>query len=694
MSEQQQDLLQAAVALHQQMRLDEAEAAYTQVLARDPAQADALQLLGALQLQRGRAAEAVEWIEKSLAVNPNKSAAHLNLAHALSALGRRDEALASYGRVIALKPDHPDAYYNRAATLNAMARFDEALTDYGHAIRLRPAWADAFLNRGNIHRSLRRYRECLADYEQAVRLRPDFAAAYNNAAGVLEETGHMDAALANYRRAVTADSGFAEAWYNLGNALGKQQRLSEALEAYGRAMVLQPNMEDLASVWLRTKQHLCAWHGADDETGNFLARVERSELSCTPLELLATPASPALQLHCAMEYGTRLYPPAAPLWTGGRYGHDKIRIGYFSSDFRNHATAYLMTGMIEQHDRSRFEITGLSWGATKVNDARLRIEAAFDRVIHVHDKTDGDVAALARSLEIDIAVDLKGFTPTARPGIFARRPAPVQVSYLGFPGTMGVPYIDYFIADPVLIPPEQRAHYSEQIVYLPDSYQVNDTQRPIAAEIPSRLSLGLPEKALVFCSFNHNWKLTPAVFDVWMRLLHAAPGSVLWLLEGPPEAMDNLRREAVARGIDPERLVFAPRQPLAAHLARHAYADVYLDTFYCNGHTTTSDALWAGAPVITWVGDTFAGRVSASLLRAVGLPELITTTWADYETLALALATDPGRRAALRAKLAANLPTCALFDTARFTRHMEAAYTRMWERAEAGLAPADMTISE
>jgi predicted O-linked N-acetylglucosamine transferase (SPINDLY family) len=694
MSDSLQDMLRSAVELHQQMKLDDAELLYTQVLAADPSHADALQLLGALNLQRGRAGDAVELIERALTLSPNKAPAHLNLANALVALGRREEALDSFARAITLRPENANAYYDRGGLLSAVGRHDEALADYDDALRLKPAWAEAFLNRGNVLKAMGRHGEALVSYEQAVKIRSDFPEAFNNAASVLEAAGRSEQALENYRRAVALNPRYAEAFCNLGGLLGRLKRHAEAFDAYSKAMDLRPDLDGLANAWLHARQILCAWRGTDTESTNFIACIVRGELICTPFELIATPASPATQLQTAAAYGTRHYPQVAPLWSGERYDHDKIRIGYFSADFRNHATAYLMTGMLEQHDRTKFEITGFSWGASKPNDAKARIEAAFDRVIQVHGQSDRDVAALAQSLEIDIAVDLKGFTQDARTGIFAQRPAPVQVNYLGYPGTMGVPYIDYLIADPVLIPADQRAHYSEHIAYLPDTYQVNDTKRPIAPEVPSRRALGLPATGFVFCSFNHNWKLSPAVFEIWMRLLHAVPGSVLWLIEGLADAKENLCREAEARGISADRLVFAPQLPLAQHLARHAHVDVFLDTFYCNGHTTTSDALWAGVPVVTWASETFAGRVSASLLTAAGLSELITTTWTDYEALALALAADPKRRAVLRAKLAADRGTCALFDTVRFTRNIETAYVRMWERAQQGLPPADIIVAQ
>jgi predicted O-linked N-acetylglucosamine transferase (SPINDLY family) len=368
-------------------------------------------------------------------------------------------------------------------------------------------------------------------------------------------------------------------------------------------------------------------------------------------------------------------------------------VAYLSADFHEHATAYLMAELFERHDRSRFEVTGVSWGPDIPSALRSRLIAGFERFVDVRGRNDREVARWLRAQEIDIAVDLKGYTHKTRMGIFAQRPAPVQATYLGFPGTLGAEYMDYVVADEVVIPGGEREHYAERVVYLPGSYQVNDGKRAIAERTPTRGELGLPERGFVFCSFNNNYKITPGMFDVWMRLLKGVEGSVLWLLEGNAAAPGNLRREAQARGVAGERLVFARRAPLAEHLARQRVADVFLDTLPCNAHTTASDALWAGLPVLTCLGGTFAGRVAGSLLRAVGLPELVTESAGEYEAKALALAREPEVLAAVRAKLAANRGTSALFDAGRFARHLEAAYVTMWERAERGEPPQGFTVA-
>ena len=367
-------------------------------------------------------------------------------------------------------------------------------------------------------------------------------------------------------------------------------------------------------------------------------------------------------------------------------------MAYLSADFYAHATAFLMAGVFEHHDRARFETDAVSFSPDDASQMRARLERAFDRFTDVHGMDDAAVAAMLREMEIDIAVDLKGYTGGARPGILAFRPAPVQIHYLAYPGTMGAGFIDYLLADRTVVPEEERKFYMEQIAYLPDSYQCNDSARRISERTATREESGLPESGFVFCCFNSNYKIMPEMFDIWMRLLHAIPGSVLWLLEENPAATANLLREAQTRGVAAERLVFAKRIALPDHLARLRNADLVLDTLPYGAHTTASDALWAGVPVLTCLGSTFAGRVAASLLWALGLPELIAHSRDEYETAARNLARDASALAAIKARLAENRDTYPLFDTARITRNLEAAYTQMWERQQRGMPPASFAV--
>jgi len=414
----------------------------------------------------------------------------------------------------------------------------------------------------------------------------------------------------------------------------------------------------------------------------------------TPIQATAIVPSVSDQLICSRIWAADQSPPAAePLWRGENYRHERIRLAYLSADFHSHATAALMAGVFEAHDRQRFETIAVSYGPDDGSFMRARLTSAFDRFLDVRNKSDLEIGRMLRAHEVDIAIDLKGYTQDSRSGILALRAAPVQVHYLGFPGTMGAPYVDYILADRTVIPAEHVSQYSERIVTLPDSYQCNDRARPIAPVTPSRADAGLPETGFVFCSFNNSFKIGPQLFDLWMRLLKQVDASVLWLLQDNPAAARNLKREAERRGVAADRLVFAPRDNLDRHLARQRLADLFLDTLPYGAHTTASDALWAGVPVLTCAGDTFAGRVAASLLHAAGLPEMITYTLDDYEELALKLVRDAGTLSAITRKLRDNRETSPLFDTVRITRHLEAAYTHMWERSQRGESPEHFAVA-
>jgi predicted O-linked N-acetylglucosamine transferase (SPINDLY family) len=486
----------------------------------------------------------------------------------------------------------------------------------------------------------------------------------------------------------------ADALNNRGNLLRELGRNGEAAAAYDRLLQIHPQFRRVLGNRTNAELLACDWRHYPDAPNELAAATRAGEAVDMPFAFLAHSTDPADQLACAANWTRDRYPPAPqPLWTGERYSHDRIRIAYLSADFHYHPMAHLMMRLFETHDRERFEVTALSFGPASDHPIRKRLEAAFDRFEDVSALSDFALAQRVRELEIDIAIDRKGFTQNARTGVFALRPAPIQVNYLAYPGGMGAPYIDYLIADPVIVTPGDERFYMEKVVRLPDTYQATDNQRSIDPKVPSRADCGLPKTGFVFCCFNNNYKILPPLYDVWMRLLKAVPGSVLWLLGKDKGAAANLKREAQARGVSGDRIVFGPYQEMGAHLARHAQADLFLDTFPFNAHTTASDALWAGLPVLTCRGETFASRVAASVLTAVGMPELITGSFEAYEALALRLATHPAELAALKARLAANRTTTPLFDSDRFRRHYEAALITMHERQMAGLAPEAFDIA-
>ncbi len=550
-------------------------------------------------------------------------------------------------------------------------------------------------NLGLVLKERYRFAEALACFDKAIQQAPDNALAHSNRGLLLGEINRHEEALASCDRAIALMPTLAEAFVNRGHALRALNKYEEAFRSYEQALSLSPELPFLVGLWLMCKMFCCDWNALDTAYARLFIALDRGELAAAlPFLLLALPSSPAQQQQCARVLVNSKYPAASQsVWQGEHYENDRIRVVYLSVDFRSHPVTQLVAELIERHDRSRFEIIAVSVCEPTQDLWRKRLEKAFDAFYDVATQSDLEIARLIRDLKTDVAVDLTGHTAGSRTGVFSHRPAPVQVNYLGFPGTLGAAYIDYIIADPIVIPEEDRRYYDEKVVHMPNSYLPNDSTKVISDRHFTRAELGLPEDAFVFCSFNNMFKITPDVFDIWMRLLDKVDRSVLWLLDGNPTAVENLRREARVRGIEPHRIVFAPRMELAEHLARHRLADLFLDTFHYNAHTTASDALWAGLPVLTRLGKSFPARVAASLVSAVGLPELITHDDSEYEALALELATDPERLRGIRSKLARNLATQPLFDTAKYARDIETAYSIMLERSRAGL-PADHIVVE
>ncbi len=683
-----------ALALHEGGELERAEALYEQALALAPDRASVMNNLAAVYLERGKVAEARRLCEAMLKKHPDDEGALLNLGSCLVRQGAAAEALPLYDRILKLNPGYPDAYNNRGNALQALNRHEEALAEYDRALAVRPDYADAHFNRGNALLALKRTEESIESYDRALAIRPGRADVYFNRGNALMKLGRQDDALASYDRALAIQPGHVDALSNRGLVLQALGRRTELIENYGVLLAVAPEYPCIPGYYLHAQLDCCVWQGYEESVGRIVDGVRAGKRSDSPFHFLAVSESADDQLRCARICVAEEYPAAAePVWRGERYRHDRIRVAYVSADLHSHAVPNLIAGLFEAHDRTRFEITAVSLGPEQNDAMRARLKAAVDRFVDVRDRSDHQAAALLRELEVDIAVDLQGFTWGCRPGIFARRAAPVQVNYLGYPGTLGADYMDYIVGDRHVIPPAHDACYSEKVVRLPDSYQVNDAKRRIADYTPTRVELGLPEDAFVFCCFNNNYKIAPHVFNVWMRLLRETERSVLWLLEDNEAAAKNLRREASQRGLAPARLVFAPRVRMEEHLSRLRRADLFLDTRPYNAHVTASDALWAGVPLVTCQGGTFAGRVAASLLNAAGLPELVTTSWEEYRLLALRLAADREMLADLRKRLARNRASCALFDTDRFRRHIESAYATMHARAQRGEPPASFDVA-
>ncbi len=670
-----------------------AAAQYEKAIALRPDIDAAYNNLGALLRDQGKLAEAAAQLETAIALAPNSMHARNNLGLVLRDQGRPAEAAAQFEKAIALHPDFAEAYNNLGLALVDQGKLAEAAEQYRHALRIAPH-AVVYGNLGNVLQDLGDSDGALAAHQKALELDPQNVAACVNMGNIFVSGDRPAEALLWYGKAIGMDPRNIVALKNRAAVLKDLGRIDEALASYDLAYRIAPDYEELAGLRAHFKMSVCDWseYAAAEKIA---AGIRGGKLVSPPFALVGLPATAADQLACAKLFVARKCPPApVPLYAEPRTAHDKIRLAYLSADLRDHALAYLAAGLFEAHDRSKFETTAVSFGADDKSPMRARIAAAFDHFVDARLMGNDQVAQTLLERKIDIAVDLTGFTQNNRAGIFAKRVAPLQVGYLGFPGTMGAPYMDYIIADETVIPEDLQACFSEKIVYMPDTYQVNDRKRAASPQTPSRAELGLPEKAFVFCAFNAHYKITPEVFDVWMRLLKTVDGSVLWLLEGNETALTNLSRETQQRGVDPQRLVFAPRMKNAAHIARHRQADLFLDNLPCNAHTTASDALYAGLPVLTCLGQTFAGRVAASLLRAAGLPELVTSSLKEYEALAAQLAQEPQKLDAFKARLSQNRDTCPLFDTEKFTRHLEAAYRTMWQRHLEGKAPETFRASE
>jgi predicted O-linked N-acetylglucosamine transferase (SPINDLY family) len=666
--------------------LEAAEESYRRAVEINSRFADALFGLGTVCKDQARLDEALASFDQALRIRPDFAEAAFNRGLILKEQGRLNEALDAYDRAIALRPEFMDAHNSRGNVLQSLFRFDEAVTSYDRALQIDPASANAWNNRGNALQRLKRMPEALTSYDTALQLLPDYANAWNNRGLAMASLNRPTEALSHYERALWYAPDCVDAYVNRGHALKELRQFDAALKDYERALQLEPDHEWLYGNWLHSRMHLCDWRDWDEGIATLTARLGASRRATPPFPLLALTDTPEAHRRAAEIWVAHLHPenrrlgPLSP-----NKGSSRIRVGYFSADFRDHPVSLLMAGLLESHDRTQFEIIAFSFGPNLRDAARTRIERAVERFIDVESMSDEAIATLARQLDLDVAVDLGGFTDGSRAGVFALRVAPVQVSYLGYLGTLGAGYMDYIFADSWLIPPEQRENYAEKIAYLPN-YQANSSARDDAMTL-SRESLGLPATGFVYCCFNASYKITPPTFDSWMRILRHVPDSVLFLLSENPMVMGNLRREAQSRHVAPERLIFGDRVDFSHYLARLRAADLFLDTHPYNAGTTASDALWAGLPVLTCPGQSFAARMGSSILQGIGLPELIAQSREEFEQMAIDFAQNPDRLAQVRAKLATNRITGKMFDGRSAADAVEQAYLQMTARHRAGQPP-------
>lgn len=638
---------QQALELHQLGQFREAQSLYESVLKKQPKHFDALHMLGVLSFQNRQLERAATLIKKAIALEPDFAQAHNNLGNVLQDLRQFDAALLSYNKALALDPGFAEAHNNRGDLLQVLGRWVPALESYEKAIALDESNAIARYNRGNALKAMGRFEDAIKSYDEALAISPEYG----------------------------------DAWHNRGHAYAELKQFDKAVHSYDQALKYRDDFADLTGTRLNLLMHMCQWQAFDQDLAQMLDQIDQGKRACPPFPFLALCDDGLRQRQVAERWiHDRFAKKAAATPIPKRGKHEKIRLGYYSADFWNHPVAYLVAGVFDHHDRSRFEVHAFSSGPDTQDSMRLRLEKSFDHFHDVRDKSTREVVELSRKLEMDIAIDLSGLTKGCRPDLFQARVAPIQVNYLGYPGTMGATFMDYLIGDLNLIPESSRVFYTEKVITLPHSYQATDRSRQIADQIFTRQELNLPEKGFVFCCFNSNYKILPDTFDSWMNILSAVQGSVLWLLQGSHQTQDNLKREAEKRGIDASRLIFAQSMPVADHLARQRAADLFLDTLPYNAHTTANDALWVGLPVLTLAGQSFASRVAASLLHAIELPELVSTSRTEFETKAIALATHPEQLQVVKAKLAKNRLSTPLFDTALFTRQLESAYATIHAR--------------
>lgn len=682
-----------AVALHQKGKLAEARIIYQKILRIIPNHFDSLNLSGLIAWQTGNPDQAIRLLGAAININPKAASAYNYLGNALQDLSRREEAVASYDKALSLNPTYAEAHNNRGNALAILKRLEDAVVSYERALSINPKYPEAYCNLGNALRGCKRMHEAIASYDKALSLQPDHAQVYFNRGLALMDLRRVDEALACFDKALSLKSDYLEAHVGRGDALFEIKRYQQARAAYERALAIDSTTSSAMFGIAHVKQVLCDWRGYEGDrkrlleivasgatTQPFMMRTISSSLN--DLRAAALASNAALPTHGLPRFVAKGSPPG-----------ERLRIGYLSSDIKTHPVGRLMADVLDKYDHRQFSIHGYSTGSDDGSALRSRLIRAFDHFVDLEAHSDADAARRINEDGIDILVDLNGCTAGQRPRILASRPAPLQVSMLSYLGPTAASFIDYLVADPIVVPPSHQPWYDERVVYLRHCY-LPATRVPKPVEIPSRRDFGLPEGAFVYCNFNSSYKITPEVFGAWMRILKAVPNSVLWLLAGnDTEVSTNLRTEAASRGISPDRLVFAPSISVDAYLARFRHADLFLDTLPCGACTVGRDALSVGLPILTCTGQVFSGRHATSLLHAAGMPELITQNLLDYEAAAVRLANEPGQLRTLRALLEANDATRQLFDISGFVRDLEEIFRHMDEIRRRGEPPRAFSLS-
>jgi predicted O-linked N-acetylglucosamine transferase (SPINDLY family) len=641
-----------------------------------------------------RFAEAVEACDKAISLKPDYHEAWFNKGNILNALKRYDEAIAHYDKALSLKPEYAEAWSNKANALHELTRYDEAIAHCDKALSLKPDYAEAWSNKANALYELKRFDEAIAHYDKALSLKPGYAEAWFNKGSTLQKLRRFHEAIAHYDKALILKPDYAEGWSNKGTCLNELKRYEEAMTYYNQALSLKSDIDWLLGDFMHLKMKMGSWNNLQAEAKSLTDKLLAQQKVSAPFQILSLVEDISLHQKCAKIFAEHKYPfnpILGPIVK--RQRNQKIRIGYFSADFKEHPISYLTAQLFELHDKNQFDCIGFSFGPNDRSAIWQRLSQAFHQLIDVTDMPDEQIARLSRDMAIDIAVNLGGYTSGERVGIFAFRAAPIQVNYFG-DCTMGASYFDYIVSDRVAIPESSQAFYTEKVAYLPHSCMLDDSHRVASTRIFSKQECGLPEDVFIFCCFNNDYKFNEIDVESWSRILLRVKNSILWLPENHETFRINIITQFEKRGIGSSRVIFAKRVDLMAdHLSRCALADLFLDTHLYNAHTTALDFLKSGVPVLTRPSQSLVGRIAAGLLNAIGLPEMITSTQGEYEALAIQLATEPEKFAAIKQKLRENMTTAPLFDTPQYTKDLEAIYTQMYERYQHDLEPEHITIS-
>ena len=684
------DQVDQVISLYQKGAIEEALASAQQLIQQYPDTPIIHNVLGACLSHTGQPKQSLYHFKEALKLEPSNPSTYNNLGNILIDLQQYEEAQKLFEYAIKINPDFAEAYNNLGNARKEQKAYEEALSHYEKAIELNPDYFEAYNNLGVAFDKLKNYAQAEKNFNKAIEISPEFAEAYSNLGSTYTDQKKYDEAIPCFEKAIQINPNYAEALKNKGLCLKSQGRLSESLIAFNEALNCNPDLFEAKSERLYLLNNICDWSELD-QVKHELPQLGISTPPVRPFGFLTLEDHPERQLIRASRYVSKTYSvDPIPLPAKPKSKPDKIRIGYFSADFHEHPVSHQIAKVLASHDRSKIEVYAYSFKQADDN-MRKRIIGAVDHFKDVTNMSDRDVALLARDDNIDIAIDLMGYTKNARTNIFALRAAPIQIVYL-YESTMGANFIDYIIADPTTIPNRLKHHYREKIIYLPHTYMPTDNTREISNRPMTRQEMELPEDGFVFCCFNNNYKITPREFDIWMRLLLKVENSVLWLSKSNQWTKSNLQKEARLRGIDPSRLVFTKWVTRQDHLARHRLADLFLDTFYYNAHSTASDALWAGLPVVTRIGEQFVARVAASLLTAIGLPELIVKTDQEYEALALELATNQSILESIAKKLEKNRRSEPLFKTETYTQNLDQAFEQAYTHYYKGYPPKDIIV--